>query len=376
MIIFGTTGITSVQSKGSFCCPACGSGAGYQHKGVTRFFTLFFIPLIPMGKVADFILCDRCGGNFKPEVLTWGGRVPSSPGGGPPALPGSMPPPIFEPLQGNFPGSAFQNVSAFTITHRSNGLATASMILGIIGLLSSFLFCPSVFLCITGLILGLVGLSRVRKEQSLFDGKGKAIAGIACSSVGLAIMLVFVILAAKDGNRKPDSKSPRQVAASSIRSSSSQTAFGNTPKAVELAKIYATMMSGMHQEAFISSKGKAPKSAKYIVHCELREDTCAFLAFVPDYRKLTGDAKTSLEEIAWSAARSVVNAEPTMKPEMELCVALKGLVMFGSVMTGPVKADSPTTNSKDEEDMDRFFPTIENENPTVEKVQEEPIGED
>lgn len=78
MIIFGTSGITSVEKKGIFHCPACGAGAAYQQKGVRRFFTLFFVPLIPLHKVADYVECGRCGGTFKPEVLSWNGAIPPS----------------------------------------------------------------------------------------------------------------------------------------------------------------------------------------------------------------------------------------------------------------------------------------------------------
>jgi hypothetical protein len=369
MIIFGTSGITSVQSRGTYHCPACGPGAGYQHKSVNRFFTLFFVPLIPMGKVADFVQCERCGGTFKPEVLTWGGNVPSSPDGGPPPLPGAMPSAFPQPLPSGHSGPGFHDSSATIVTYRSNGLAKASMILGIVGLVTSFLICPSIFLCITGLVMGIVGLSRAKKGLGLVGGKNQAVAGIACSSVGLVAMFVIGFLVAKDGKPDSGSRSPRQAAAMSISSSSGQTGYGNNPKAVKLAEKYATLMSGMHQVAFESSKGNAPKSSKYVVHCELRDGTCAFLACVPQYRKFTDEAKTSLEELAWSTARAVLKDEPSLNAETtDLCVGLKGMVLFGSVMTGSLKASSPTTHTKDEEDMDPFFPVFaEREAETVGK---------
>ncbi len=305
MIIFGTKGITSVQSKGTYHCPACGTGAGYQYKTVTRFFTLFFVPVIPMGKVADFILCERCGGTFKPEVLTWGGMVPSSPVGAPPPLPGSAPPVLPQPVQGG---------STTTVSYRANGLAKASMILGIDGFLSSFLLCPSILLCITGLVLGIVGLSQWKKGLGLVGGKNQAIAGVACSLLGLVAIVVIGVTAAKDGKSHSKSRSPRQVATLSITRSSGQTAYGNTPKAVKLAQKYASLMSERHLTVFEPSKGRTPQSAKYVVHCELRSGSCAFLASVPEYRKFDDAAKTSLENLAWATARTVVKDEPSLKP--------------------------------------------------------------
>lgn len=359
LIFFGTKGMTSVQRKGTFHCPSCGPGAGYEQKSVTRFFTLFFVPLFPMGKVGDFVVCERCGGNFKPEVFSWGGIVPSSPDGSPPPLPGAMPPPISRHVP---------HGSAATVSYQANGLAKTSMILGIVGLLTSFLFCPSIFLCITGLILGIVGWNRWKKGQGMVGGKNQAVAGITCSALGLAAMLVLGILVAKDGKSESAAKSPRQIAARSISPSSDRTAYGNTPQAVELAEKYASLMSGMHLAAFQSSKGKAPKSAKYVVHCELRDGTCAFLTCVPDYRKLDDEAKKSLEELAWSSARAVVKDEPSLKPDAELCVALKGMLMFGSVMTGTLKNASPSSNTKHEEDMDRFFPAVAEKEEKKEEV--------
>ena len=51
MIIFGTRGVKSTLSQGQFDCPQCGSNRAYKHKKVTRFFTLYFIPVIPLGKI-------------------------------------------------------------------------------------------------------------------------------------------------------------------------------------------------------------------------------------------------------------------------------------------------------------------------------------
>ena len=79
----------------------------------------------------------------------------------------------------------------------AQGLAVASMVLGIV---SIFLLCfwPIAVICaITGLSLGGVALSKINKGVVPPDGKGMAIAGVTCSLVGLAIsvvVLVFVIV--------------------------------------------------------------------------------------------------------------------------------------------------------------------------------------
>ncbi|MFI4975446.1 MAG: DUF4190 domain-containing protein [Caulobacterales bacterium] len=69
----------------------------------------------------------------------------------------------------------------------SNGMALAAMVLGIIGLLTFWIpflgwVCP-----IIGLVLGLVSVQRP-------DGRGMAIAGIACSGVAILIKVVFWVV--------------------------------------------------------------------------------------------------------------------------------------------------------------------------------------
>lgn len=67
-IIFGTRPITSVAGKGQFRCPRCGP-TGYKHKRVKRWFTLYFIPCIPMGQLGEYLECDTCQGTFQVEIL-------------------------------------------------------------------------------------------------------------------------------------------------------------------------------------------------------------------------------------------------------------------------------------------------------------------
>lgn len=68
-IIFGTRGVTTTKNHGAFFCPACNGQTSYSHRQVKRFFTLFFVPLIPMGTRGEYVECQRCGCTFKEEVL-------------------------------------------------------------------------------------------------------------------------------------------------------------------------------------------------------------------------------------------------------------------------------------------------------------------
>lgn len=71
MIIFGTRGITYTKDRGSFHCPDCGDSQPYRQKRVRRFFTLYFIPLIPLDRLGEFVECETCRSTFAPAVLEY-----------------------------------------------------------------------------------------------------------------------------------------------------------------------------------------------------------------------------------------------------------------------------------------------------------------
>lgn len=358
MIIFGTTGITSIRQKGSFHCPSCGAGAPFERKGVRRFFTLFFVPLIPLHQVADFIECKRCGGTFKPEVLTWNGTVP-----------GQIPPPLpqlqevhqlrpsIHPVTGMPlvpPVVPAPHGSGTVLSYQSNGIASASMVLGILGLLTSFLFCPGFIFAPLSLVFGFIALKRVKNGGGLVGGKGPARVGIACSVVALLISCVMTaIVMTHEPDASDKARSAMNAAANDLTRSSSIPAHGNTAEARKLATAFASTITSLDAVSFTSTKSNSKKSS-YAVHCELREGKCAFIVYVPEYRKFEESAKKSLEEMAWLAAH-MVPSTPAIPPGTPLCVALKGDIVFGSVMIGKTGEKKPGETGKDESLIEPFF---------------------
>ena len=69
MIIFGTRGVRSTKATGNFNCPQCETDRGYRHRKVTKFFTLYFLPLIPLGSRGEYVECNHCKGTFVTRVL-------------------------------------------------------------------------------------------------------------------------------------------------------------------------------------------------------------------------------------------------------------------------------------------------------------------
>ena len=57
------------MNEGQFFCPQCAGPRSYKHKKVTTFFTLYFIPLIPLGRKGDYVECQSCKNTFVQRVL-------------------------------------------------------------------------------------------------------------------------------------------------------------------------------------------------------------------------------------------------------------------------------------------------------------------
>ena len=69
LIIFGTRGVRSTMDEGQFYCPQCDGQTRYKHKKVTQFFTLYFIPIIPLGVKGKYVECQSCRNTYIERIL-------------------------------------------------------------------------------------------------------------------------------------------------------------------------------------------------------------------------------------------------------------------------------------------------------------------
>jgi hypothetical protein len=148
------------------------------------------------------------GGGYGPP----GGGPPGGygpPGGGPPGYgppPGGPPgygqPPGGPPGYGPPPGGGFgpppggfgpPGGPMMMGGPRFNPLALTSMILGILSIPMCCCQALSVPLAIAGLVLGIIGLTKIRANPQGWKGGGMAIAGIATSSVGIILSLIGLL---------------------------------------------------------------------------------------------------------------------------------------------------------------------------------------
>ncbi|HEY3702183.1 MAG TPA: DUF4190 domain-containing protein [Acidimicrobiales bacterium] len=120
-----------------------------------------------------------------PEAASAGWSSPpggSSSGWASPQAPGSYNPSAWAQPPGTAPYRA-----------ATNGLAVASLVLGIIGI-------PGVFalfniFSILALIFGLVSRSQIQKSGGTQGGAGMAMAGIVLGTIGIALDVIWVIVA-------------------------------------------------------------------------------------------------------------------------------------------------------------------------------------
>jgi hypothetical protein len=115
-----------------------------------------------------------------------GGYGPPPPGYGPPPGGGYGPPP---PGYGPPPGGGY-GYGGPPAAPVSNGLATASLVLGIIAFVLGFFVIGSI-VGVAGLILGVLGIGKARRLNG--KGKGMAVAGTILSALGIAFTVILIV---------------------------------------------------------------------------------------------------------------------------------------------------------------------------------------
>ncbi len=70
LIIFGLRVFYRTIAQGIFYCRRCGGDRGYRHRAGRRWFTLFFLPVIPLNTVGEHVQCTTCRTRYVPDVLS------------------------------------------------------------------------------------------------------------------------------------------------------------------------------------------------------------------------------------------------------------------------------------------------------------------
>lgn len=69
LIIWGVRVFFHTTGQGVFHCQRCGGDRQYRRRSGRKFFTLFFIPIIPLSKVGEHVQCITCKTRYHADVL-------------------------------------------------------------------------------------------------------------------------------------------------------------------------------------------------------------------------------------------------------------------------------------------------------------------
>lgn len=69
VLLLGSRGREVNAGTGEFYCPACGDMRPYHRKRIGRYFTVYFVPVFQIEKLAEWLQCEVCQGVFPIEVL-------------------------------------------------------------------------------------------------------------------------------------------------------------------------------------------------------------------------------------------------------------------------------------------------------------------
>lgn len=70
IILWGFRVFYRTVGEGVFHCRKCGGDRQYRHRAGRRFFTLFFIPVIPLNKAGEHVQCTTCKTRYVMDALS------------------------------------------------------------------------------------------------------------------------------------------------------------------------------------------------------------------------------------------------------------------------------------------------------------------
>jgi len=232
--------------------------------------------------------------------------------------------------------SGFAPSPAAPPTGQRKGLAIASLVIGLIGLVSFGLFGVGAMI---GLVLGGVAIWKATKQPSEYGGRGIAVGGVVVNAVNgaMAVVLAVMIVAGHSTPTPPPApgETAFQLASAKIFMFHGETAFGNTPDARALAEQHSRVMTSLSKVMFTGGPKGGPSLSddKFLTYCERRPGRICFLVHVPALRSYHGEARDALLKIAWLAARQVTK-EARTPADLKLAVGLRGAVAYGATAMG------------------------------------------
>ena len=205
MIIFGTRTTESTTQTGTCSCPYCRTPQTFRFVNINRWFTLYFIPVLPLGRVGQQAECQGCFSRLSMEALSEASPViPSVDSGHPQSVaadPYSNPYTLASSSPGAVAGAAtpisagMAPPPANVVPRTTSGYAIASLVLGIFSVVTLPTCGIGIFPALGAIATGHLALSKIRSARGELDGRGMAIGGLVMgySIAAISVMLLVLI---------------------------------------------------------------------------------------------------------------------------------------------------------------------------------------
>lgn len=102
------------------------------------------------------------------------------------------------------PTPSYQATPAQVGGPTSNGLAVASLVCGLVGFFTCFIWCLSIPLAIAAIVTGHLASSKIKGDPARYSGKGLARTGLITGYLALVLTIVFVAVATYMSTLSPE----------------------------------------------------------------------------------------------------------------------------------------------------------------------------
>ena len=328
-IILGFKGKAEAVAAGQFFCPRCKNQTHFTRIRVARYFTFFFIPLFRVRTYGEYIQCRTCHAELRAEVAQLTREQ-------------------IEETIAPWTCPSCGNRNAFT-EHLCLSCGAARRP-GPPPLPGDPARVPA------DLIMSPPSLAPIGATGGKY-GCG----AIILISAGIALLLCFASVGflllwgrqhAKEHPETLVKKHGREAfekASKTIANNDDGVAHGNTLEARELAAELSADLDEAHKN--IPHIGDPDSSDRtgghFLVFCQLKEDSCAFLIHVPNLRHFPVEAQKGIAKICFMEACSVLKGSSAAGIR-RLAVATRGALFYDTALSGsyPLEIGSPWKGSK------------------------------
>lgn len=313
MIIYGWRIYHSTIDRQSFRCPSCRTQVEGEVKRADKYFTLYFIPLFPIGIPCEFVECTLCGTGYRKEILTE------------PQLLAEFEPVIDVPLVVDAPPESpspyrvevapeideerrIISAGGRTPAKSTSPAAILSLLLGMLAIGTFWSLEFALGSAVTAIVCGHLGLAEVKRRPLKTSGRSLAKAGLGMAYLSALAaggwMLWTQANAPKPINGGQEAR--LNTAGMFVADYGGQPTSGNTPVAHRLAAGLGRALDEQHDKVlFMFPRNGRP----YRIWCEIHDGGVAFIVGPPDVRRFDAAAVEKMRLNTWHEAYRIACTE-------------------------------------------------------------------